>query len=108
MSYSFSTYSGGTILFDYAACLQCETKACIPACNPRGSGSILELRDGTPVLKISAEAARKGQCSECLACEEACRIDGKGALRIELPIPALNTALEDMAAKGLRPVYWEG
>jgi Fe-S-cluster-containing dehydrogenase component len=105
MTYSFSIYSGGEVIFDHDACLRCETKACVLACDPRGSGSILELRDGKPYLKISSEDARKGQCSECLACEEACDTVSMGGLRIELPMPALEKWLQYLTKKNDRPVY---
>ena len=105
MTYSFRIYSAGKVIFDHDVCLRCETKACIPVCNPRGSGSILELRDGKPHLKISPEDAQRGQCSECLACEEACNTGGMGGLRIELPMPALEKWLQYLKEKGIHPVY---
>jgi ferredoxin len=105
MTYWFSIYSAGRVIFDHDACLRCETKVCVSACNPRGSGSILELREEKPYLKISPEEAQRGQCSECLACEEACHAQGRGGLRIELPMPNLEKWLEHLKQKGIYPVY---
>jgi succinyl-CoA synthetase beta subunit len=82
--YAFETQTG-RIDFDHALCLECESKACIEGCVP----SILELSDGRPVLNIDEERAKKGGCTECLACELECFFRGKRAVRIELPIPGL-------------------
>ena len=42
-----------------------------------------------PVLNITLEEAKKGRCTECLACEIACWDEARNAVRIELPIPGL-------------------
>jgi len=83
--YSFETLTG-KVYIDHEACLNCESKACVDACNY----DVLKLEEGKPVLKISEEDAKKGKCVECLACEIACRFNGKGALYIHLPIPGLS------------------
>ena len=75
----------GAIYIDHEVCEKCEEKPCIEACQY----DVIELKDGKPVLKIDPEEARKGKCTECLACEIACRFHGKGALHIHLPIPGL-------------------
>jgi succinyl-CoA synthetase beta subunit len=89
-SYSFATVTGGTVSFDYARCEGCESKTCVADCVPQ----ILKLEGGRPVLNISAEDAKKGKCSECLACEVECRARGNGGGRITLPIPGLDDFLK--------------
>lgn len=86
---SFLTITG-SVSIDHARCAACESKACVPAC----AAKVLKIEDGKPVLNISAEDARKGKCTECLACEIACEFDGKGALVVDLPIPGLDEAVK--------------
>ena len=50
---------------------------------------ILKLEEGKPVLAISSEEAKKGKCTECLACEIFCRFHEQDAITIHLPIPGL-------------------
>jgi len=83
--YQFETVSGGTFLFDHAACRKCDTHICIDTCVPE----ILSLKDNLPVLNISAEDARKGGCIECLACQVECYFGGNQGGYVELPIPGL-------------------
>jgi hypothetical protein len=54
------------------------------------SAGILKLEGGRPVLAVAAEEARKGKCTECLACEIHCRYHERAALSIRLPIPGLD------------------
>lgn len=76
------------VMIDDDQCPSCETHACIAACRTYARG-MLVLKDGKPVLAGDmAFAKRVG--TECLACEYACRVRGKGALRIEAPIPGLD------------------
>jgi succinyl-CoA synthetase beta subunit len=85
--YQFHTVTGGTITYDHGVCATCDTKICVHECVPK----ILSLTDdGLPVLNITAEEARKGRCSECLACEVECFFGGAGGGKIELPIPGLD------------------
>ncbi len=84
--YQFETVSGGTVILDHTACLQCETHICIDTCVPE----ILVLKDGLPVLNISVEEARKGGCIECLACQVECYFGGNRGGYVELPIPGLD------------------
>ena len=85
--YSFQTVTGGTVTYDHGICVQCESKVCVKEC----AGKILALNDaGCPVLNISAEDAKKGRCSECLACEVDCFFHGAGGGRIVLSIPGLD------------------
>jgi succinyl-CoA synthetase beta subunit len=92
--YTFQTVTGGTVTYDHSLCAACESKVCVKEC----AGKILALNEeGVPVLSITAEEARKGRCSECLACEIDCFFHGAGGGRITLPIPGLD---EYLAARG--------
>jgi len=85
--YTFETVTGGTVTYDHAICATCESKVCIEAC----ARKILTLNDaGLPVLNITPEAAKKGQCVECLACEVDCLLYGAGGGKVSLPIPGLD------------------
>jgi succinyl-CoA synthetase beta subunit len=83
-AYAFATVTG-KLAIRRDACAACAGKGCIAACGPK----ILKLEDGAPVLAISAEEARKGKCTECLACEIHCRFHARNAISIHLPIPGL-------------------
>ncbi len=88
--YQFETVTGGTITYDHSVCANCESKICVEECVPH----ILSLTDdGLPVLNITPEEAKKGRCSECLACEVECFFGGAGGGKIELPIPGLDDYL---------------
>ena len=83
--YTFKTLTG-RITIDHAKCETCESKACIEACKP----GILSLSvSGKPELNISLDDAKRGKCTECLACEAECWYSGENAVRIDLPIPGL-------------------
>ncbi len=84
--YQFETVTGGTVTYDHAACRDCESKICIETCVPK----ILKLEDGVPVLNISLDEARKGGCSECLACEVECFFEGNRGGYVSLPTPGLD------------------
>jgi succinyl-CoA synthetase beta subunit len=85
--YRFETVTGGTVLFDHALCRECSTKICVKTCVP----SILELQDELPTLNISLEDAKKGGCTECLACQIECFFEGNRGGQVILPIPGLDT-----------------
>jgi succinyl-CoA synthetase beta subunit len=85
--YQFETITGGTITYDHALCLNCESKACVKSCVPQ----ILSLVDDVPVLNISHEEAKKGGCIECLACEVECYFLGNKGGFIRLPIAGLES-----------------
>lgn len=83
-SYAFETVTG-KIYFDHQKCLSCKTHGCVPACK----AGILKLNGGKPMLSVSVEEAKKGKCTECLACELFCRFHEQDAIIIHLPIPGL-------------------
>lgn len=84
--YSFDTITGGSVTFDYALCRDCESKICIERCVPK----ILKLERDVPILAILQEDARKGGCTECLACQIECYFDGNKGGYVDLPIPGLD------------------
>jgi succinyl-CoA synthetase beta subunit len=83
-AYTFATVTG-RIAFDHAKCPGCPSKGCLGACAPK----ILKLEDGKPVLAVSDAEAKKGKCTECLACEIYCTYHERQAIVIDLPIPGL-------------------
>jgi succinyl-CoA synthetase beta subunit len=83
-AYAFETVTG-RIFFDHGKCAVCQTKGCVPACLPK----ILKIEDGKPVLAVSPEEAKKGKCTECLACEIFCKFQEQDAILIHLPIQGL-------------------
>lgn len=82
--YSFQIITG-EIFIDHQKCAKCRTKGCIKACKPE----ILKLEDTKPMLAVTPEEARKGRCTECLACELFCTFHEQEAIIIHLPIPGL-------------------
>ncbi len=83
-AYVFATMTGSVIIDD-RRCAECATRPCLEACSPR----ILGLVENKIRLIISEEEAQKGKCTECLACEIACRFHGQQGLFLWLPIPGL-------------------
>jgi succinyl-CoA synthetase beta subunit len=84
--YRFETVTGGTVTYDHAVCAGCESKVCVKEC----AAKILQLNEeGCPVLNIAPEEAKKGRCSECLACEVECAFLGAGGGYVHLPIAGL-------------------
>lgn len=83
-SYRFATATG-EIAVDHGMCADCRSHGCVDAC----SAEILKLEKGRPVLAVDREAARKGKCTECLACELFCKFHERDAIVIRLPIPGL-------------------
>lgn len=89
--YAFETMTG-FLTFDHAKCRACSDQVCIAACAP----GILKLAGRVPVLGISADDAKKGKCTECLACEIECWARARNAIRIDLPIPGYDEAAEEV------------
>jgi succinyl-CoA synthetase beta subunit len=83
-AYAFETMTG-KLFIDRTKCAACASKGCVGACGPK----ILKLEDGRPALAITPEDAKKGKCTECLACEIFCRFHEKAAIDLHLPIPGL-------------------
>jgi len=83
-AYAFETMTG-RLAIDHSKCAACRTKDCIEACAPH----ILKLEEDKPVLAIPAAEAKKGKCTECLACEIFCKFHEQDAISIHLPIPGL-------------------
>ncbi len=83
-SYTFESLTG-TITYDHDLCLECESKVCVAKCVPQ----ILKVENDRPVLNITREEAKKGKCTECLACEVECYFHGKKGGYIDLPIKGL-------------------
>ena len=83
-AYAFETFAG-KISIDHSKCTRCRTKGCVEACK----AEILKLDQGRPVLAISENDAKKGKCTECLACEIYCKFHEQDAIIIHLPIPGL-------------------
>jgi succinyl-CoA synthetase beta subunit len=84
--YSFDTVTGGRVILDHAACRECKSKICIETCAP----SILVLKDNVPVLQLSEQEAKKGGCTECLACQVECFFEGNRGGQVILPIAGLD------------------
>ncbi|MGA2585691.1 MAG: ATP-grasp domain-containing protein [Candidatus Aminicenantales bacterium] len=83
-AYSFETLTG-RLFIDHKECPGCRSKGCVESCAQK----ILKLEGDHPVLAIPPEQARKGKCTECLACEIFCRFHERKAIAIDLPIPGL-------------------
>jgi hypothetical protein len=64
----------------------------VSSCKP----DILKLDKGKPILAITEEEAKKGKCTECLACEIFCRFHEQKAIAIHLPIPGLKEYREQI------------
>lgn len=77
----------GYIEIDRDKCEGCNTYACLKACSMFGR-NILKLEEGRPALRMDPNEIERRD-NECLACEEACRVDGQNAINIALPIPGL-------------------
>jgi succinyl-CoA synthetase beta subunit len=85
-AYSFDTLTG-SLTIDHEKCARCKNQVCVPACHVE----ILSFNEERlPVLNITLEDAKRGRCTECLACEIACWDESENAVHIELPIPGLD------------------
>jgi len=93
-NYSFETLTG-KLFIDHDKCSDCKTKGCIQACLPQ----ILKIEERKPVLAISEAEARKGKCTECLACEIFCTFHEQDAIYVHLPIPGLKEYRDKIIGK---------
>jgi succinyl-CoA synthetase beta subunit len=90
-AYAFETFTGN-VFIDHSKCPSCRTRGCIDACK----AEVLKIDRGRPVLTISEDDAKKGKCTECLACEIYCKFHEKDAITIHLPIPGLKEYREKL------------
>jgi succinyl-CoA synthetase beta subunit len=90
-AYVFETLTG-RIAINHRKCDACRTKGCVEACAPK----VLKLKEGKPALAIPAEEAKRGKCTECLACEIFCTFHEQEAIVIHLPIPGLKEYRENV------------
>jgi succinyl-CoA synthetase beta subunit len=88
-SYSIDTMTG-KLFIDHEKCKTCVDQPCVDSCDAK----ILKFDNEKPVLSITHQEAKKGRCTECLACELACQFHGNKAIIIDLPIPGLDKAVE--------------
>lgn len=92
MSFSFDEKTI-KVMIDRSRCHECKTKACAEGCALYDRG-ILVIKDDIPTLKEGIEAKREG--TECLACEEECRLRGFQVIKIEAPIMGLKEWIKKM------------
>jgi len=92
MAYEFEERTVKVVI-DRSRCAECRSKACVKACSLYDRG-ILTIRGGMPALREGADPRREG--TECLACEEECRLRGFDVITIEVPIPGLEEYREKM------------
>jgi succinyl-CoA synthetase beta subunit len=97
-AYVFETFTG-RISLDHGKCPSCRTKGCVDSC----AYGVLKLEEGKPVLAITAEEARRGKCTECLACEIFCTFHEQNAIVIDLPIPGLREYRNSLTKSEGRP-----
>jgi len=88
-SYSFDTMTG-KLFIDHKKCKTCMDKPCVDSCPAK----ILKFDNEKLILSITPQEAKKGRCTECLACELACQFHGNRAIMIDLPIPGLDEAVK--------------
>lgn len=83
------------VIVDTSKCVECTSKACVDACKKYARG-ILSIDENGMVSTgtlSKEEVLRLG--TECLACEFSCRLYGKGAIEIEVPIQGLDDYLRN-------------
>lgn len=86
MGYSFNERTI-TVNIDRTKCPKCRTKACLKGCSLYDRG-LLIIKGGLPTLREGSNPEREG--TECLACEEECRIRGLGVITIDAPVEGLD------------------
>jgi succinyl-CoA synthetase beta subunit len=91
-AYGFDTLTG-RLWFRHERCGDCEKKPCVESCK---AGVLTFDETGLPILAIGIEEAKKGKCTECLACELECEFHGNRGISVDLPI----LGLEDCIGKG--------
>ncbi|RLI35071.1 hypothetical protein DRO53_02135 [Candidatus Bathyarchaeota archaeon] len=88
----------GRLTINLEACKTCESKACTKACPV----NLIKLDEaGLPVLDEKTSKV----CTDCLACEDACSLEGKGGLTIVYPMPELEQHVQKLEAEGVKVVW---
>jgi len=88
-SYLFDIMTG-RLWIDHEKCKTCQKKPCVDSCTAK----ILKFEEERPVLSVTLQEAKRGRCTECLACELACQFHGNKGIWIDLPISGLEKTLE--------------
>lgn len=96
MTYSFDEQTIKVVI-DQSRCPDCRTKACANGCRMYDRG-ILVIKDGIPMLREGVDPKKDG--TECLACEEECRLRGFNVITIDAGILGLQEWIEKV--KSLR------
>ncbi len=95
-SLEFQVRSGGTVSIDLHQCDACETRVCLDVCQEQGGPLVLDEKRGVPALRWSLEETERGGCVECLGCELACELHGRGAVTITLPLERFDDYLASL------------
>jgi hypothetical protein len=88
-----------TVLIDRSRCGECTSKACVAACAKYDRG-VLRLSDGAPSVDHLEVSELRRRATECLACELACRLHGRGALTIDVPIEGFDALPRGSSIEG--------
>lgn len=99
----FRVRSGGSIAIDLRQCGTCESHACLDVCQEQGGPLVLDDARGVPTLRCSLKETEQGGCVECLGCEMACDLHGRGAVTITLPLEGF----DDYLATLTEPVVYQ-
>ena len=94
---AFNVRSGGSITIDLSQCAECETKPCVEVCGIQGGPLVLDEGRGVPCLRWSLEQIEKGGCVECLGCELDCKLYGRQAITIVLPLERFKEYVDSLA-----------
>ena len=82
-----------SVKIDVSKCSGCETKACAAACTKYARGILKIDAEGKASLGELEEKEVAHLGTECLACEFACKFNGKDAIEIIVPIKGLDDYL---------------
>jgi len=93
----FNVRSGGSITIDLSQCAACEAKSCVEVCAVQGGPLVLDEGQGVPSLRWSLEQIEKGGCVECLGCELDCKLYGRQAITIVLPLERFKEYVDSLA-----------
>ena len=93
---TFEVRSGGRITIDLGPCAECDTKACVEVCRVQGGPLVLHEARGVPSLRWSLEEIKRGGCVECLGCELDCKLHGRQAVTITLPLERFDEYMDTL------------